>query len=71
VNAQNGAVYVYAPQQGRKVVRIFSPIGGLLLERSMDGSELVVSDPALGKMNLILSVTLGNKALFTGMIGGR
>ena len=68
VNAKNGAIYVYAPQQGRKVVRIFSPIGSLLLERAMDGSELVVNDKILGKMGLILSVSQENRALFTGMI---
>ena len=71
VNAKNGAIYVYAPQQGRKVVRIFSPIGSLLLERAMDGSELVVDDKILGKMGLILSVSQGNRALFTGMINAR
>lgn len=71
VNAKNGAIYVYAPQQGRKVVRIFSPIGSLLLERAMDGSELVVNDKILGKMGLILSVSQGNRALFTGMINAR
>ena len=71
VNAKNGAIYVYAPQQGRKVVRIFSLIGSLLLERAMDGSELVVNDKILGKMGLILSVSQGNRALFTGMINAR
>ena len=71
VNAKNGAIYVYAPQQGRKVVRIFSPIGSLLLERAMDGSELVVNDKILGKMGLILSVCQENRALFTGTVNIR
>ena len=68
VSAKNGSIYVYAPQKGRKMVRIFSPIGSLLLERAMDGSEMVVNDGILGKMGLILSVSQGNKALFTGTI---
>ena len=71
VNAKNGAIYVYAPQQGRKMVRIFLPIGSLLLERAMDGSELVLNGKILGKMSLILSVSQGNRALFTGTVNIR
>lgn len=65
---KNGAIYGYAPQQGRKVVRIFSPIGSQLLERTMDGSELVLNDENLGKMSVILSVRQESKTLFTGKI---
>ncbi|SOD17077.1 M6 family metalloprotease domain-containing protein [Fibrobacter sp. UWB16] len=71
VSAKNGSIYVYAPQKGRKIVRVFSPIGSLLLERAMDGSEMVVNDEILGKMGLILSVSQGNNALFTGTIDMR
>ena len=65
VNAQNGSVYVYAPQQGRKIIRIFSPIGSLLLERTMDGSELVVENlRQLYGSNVIMNVTQEHKNLF-------
>lgn len=71
VSSQNGSVYVYAPQQGAKTVRIFSPIGSLLLERPMDGFELVIDDlHRIGKSSLILSVSQGRKQLFTGVVRG-
>jgi len=40
----------------------------LLLERTMDGSELVLNDENLGKMSVILSVRQESKTLFTGRI---
>ena len=69
VHARYGSISVYAPQQGSKVIRLFSPIGSLLLERSMDGSVLVLDDLLqLGESKVIFSVAQGNKQLFTGMI---
>ena len=69
VHARYGSISVYAPQQGSKVIRLFSPIGSLLLERSMDGSVLVLDDLLqLGESKVILSVAQGNTQLFTGMI---
>ena len=69
VRARNGDIYIHAPQQGEKTVRIFSPIGALLFEKTMDGTELVVEKVReLRNANVILSVTQGNKRLFTEMI---
>ena len=69
VRAHNGAIYIQAPQQGEKTVRIFSPIGTLLFEKTMDGTELVIEKVReLRNANVILSVTQGNKRLVTGMI---
>ena len=69
VRARNGDIYIHAPQQGEKNVRIFSPIGTLLLEKTMDGSELVIENTReLRNANVILSIMQGNKLLFTKMI---
>ena len=69
IRARNGDIYIHAPQQGEKTVRIFSPIGTLLFEKTMDNTELVVENVReLRNANVILSVTQGNKRLFTGMI---
>lgn len=69
VRARNGDIYIQAPQQGEKTVQIFSPIGTLLFEKTMDGTELVIEKVReLRNANVILSVTQGNKRLFTGMI---
>lgn len=69
VRARNGDIYIHAPQQGEKTVQIFSPIGTLLFEKTMDGTELVIEKVReLRNANVILSVTQGNKRLFTGMI---
>jgi hypothetical protein len=69
VRTHNGAIYIHAPQQGEKTVRIFSPIGTLLFEKTMDGTEFVVENVhELRNANVILSVKQGNKRLFTGMI---
>ena len=69
VRTRNGDIYIHAPQQGEKTVQIFSPIGTLLFEKTMDGSELVIEKVReLRNANVILSVTQGNKRLFTGMI---
>ena len=69
VRARNGDIYIHAPQQGEKTVRIFSPIGTLLLEKTMDGSELVIENTReLRNANVILSIMQGNKLLFTKMI---
>ena len=69
VRARNGDIYIHAPQQGEKTVRIFSPIGTLLLEKTMDGSELVIENTReLRNANVILSIMQGNKLLFTRMI---
>jgi hypothetical protein len=69
VRARNGDIYILAPQQGEKTVRIFSPIGTLLFEKTMDGTEFVVENVhKLRNANVILSITQGNKRLFTGMI---
>ncbi len=71
VKTHNGKIHIYAPQQGEKNVQIFSPIGALLFEKTMDGTELVVENIHKRKnANVILSVTQGNKRLFTGMIKG-
>lgn len=69
VRARNGDIYIHAPQQGEKTVQIFSPIGTLLFEKTMEGSELAIENiRELRNANVILSVTQGNKLLFTGMI---
>ena len=69
VRARNGDIYIHAPQQGEKTVRIFSPIGTLLLEKTMDGSELVIENTReLRNANVILSIMQGDKLLFTKMI---
>jgi len=69
VRARNGDIYIHAPQQGEKTVQIFSPIGTLLFEKTMDGTELVIEKVReLRNANVILSVTQGNKRLVTGMI---
>lgn len=69
VKQHNGSVYIYAPQQGEKTVRIFSPLGALLLEKTMDGKELTIDGiRKLQNSNVILSVTQGHKELFTGML---
>ena len=69
VRARNGDIYIHAPQQGEKTVQIFSPIGTLLFEKTMDGTELVIEKVReLRNANVILSVTQRNKRLFTGMI---
>jgi hypothetical protein len=69
VRAHNGDIYIHAPQQGKKTVRIFSPIGTLLFEKKMDGTEFVVENiRELRNANVILSIMQGNKRLFTRMI---
>ena len=69
VRAHNGDIYIHAPQQGEKTVRIFSPIGTLLFEKKMDGTELVIEKvQELRNANVILSVTQGNKQIYTGML---
>lgn len=69
VKQHNGSVYIYAPQQGEKTVRIFSPLGALLLEKTMDSNELIIDGiRKLQNSNVILSVTQGHKELFTGML---
>jgi len=67
VSLQNGVLDVYAPQQGSKVVRIFSPIGSLLLERTMENAEQAFDLRSIGRSNVIISVTQGNKPLFKGI----
>ena len=72
VRMHDGDIYVYAPQQGQKIVRLFSPIGTLLLETSMDGCEQkIVNIRQLTTANIILSVSQGRKRLFTGVVNGR
>ena len=66
---QNGSIYIYAPQQGKKTVQIFSPIGALLLEKTMDGSELIIDGiRELQNQSVILSVIQDRKQLFTGKV---
>ena len=59
VRTRNGSIYIYAPQQGKKTVRLFSPLGALLLEKTMDGNELTFDLRHLQNTNVILSVTQG------------
>ena len=69
VRVNNGDIYIQAPQQGEKTVQIFSPLGTLLLEKTMDGNELIVDGiRELQNSNVILSVTQGQKRLFTGTL---
>ena len=69
VRMQNGSIYIYAPQQGKKTVQIFSPIGALLLEKTMDGSELIIDGiRELQNQSVILSVIQDRKQLFTGKV---
>ena len=66
VQTHNGDIFIYAPQHGQKNVQIFSPIGTLLLETTMDGHELKIEKPRqMQGANVILSVTQGRKQLFT------
>ena len=69
VRSHNGSIYIYAPQQVEKTVRIFSPIGALLYEKSMDGSELIVEGiHELRNSNVVLSIIQEHKELFTGIL---
>ena len=69
VRAHNGDIYIHAPQQGKKTVRIFSPIGALLFEKTMDGTELVIEKVReRNNQNVILSITQGHKQIYTGML---
>ena len=69
VRMHNGDICIYAPQQGVKTVRFFSPIGTLLLETTMDGYEQkIVHIRQLATANVILSVSQGGKRLFTEML---
>ncbi len=66
VQMHKGYIFIYAPQHGQKNVQIFSPIGTLLLETTMDGHELKIEKPRqMQGANVILSVTQGRKQLFT------
>ena len=68
VRMHNGDIYIYAPQQGVKTVRFFSPIGTLLLETTMENSEQAIDLRSISRSNIIVSVTQGNKQLFKGII---
>lgn len=68
VRMHDGDIYVYAPQQGIKTVRFFSPIGTLLLETTMENSEQAIDLRSISRSNIIVSVTQGNKQLFKGII---
>ena len=69
VQAHNGDIYIHAPQQGEKTVRIFSPIGTLLFEKTMDGNELVIEKVRKRRnQNIILSITQGHKQIYTGKL---
>ena len=69
VQAHNGDIYIHAPQQGEKTVRIFSPIGTLLFEKTMDGNELVIEKARKRRnQNIILSITQGHKQIYTGKL---
>jgi hypothetical protein len=67
VQMHNGYIFIYAPQHGLKNVRLFSPIGTLLFETTMDGHELKIEKlRQMQGANVILSVTQDHKQLFTG-----
>ena len=69
VQTHNGNIYIYAPLQGQKIVRMFSPNGQLLFERVMDGETTEFPWPRrLGKQNLVISVSQGMKTLYMGMV---
>jgi hypothetical protein len=69
VQTRNGDIFIYAPQHGQKNVRLFSPIGTLLFETTMDGLELKIENMhQMQGAKVILSVTQGRKQLFTGLI---
>ena len=69
VQMHNGYIFIYAPQHGLKNVRLFSPIGTLLFETTMDGHELKIENMhQMQGANAILSVTQGRKQLFTGLL---
>ena len=69
VRAHNGDIYIHAPQQGEKTVRLFSPIGTLLFEKTMDGTELVIEKARKRRnQNIILSITQGHKQIYTGKL---
>ena len=69
VQMHNGHIFIYAPQHGQKNVRLFSPIGTLLFETTMDGNELKIENMhQMQGANAILSVTQGRKQLFTGLL---
>jgi M6 family metalloprotease-like protein len=69
VQMHKGYIFIYAPQHGFKNVRLFSPIGTLLFETTMDGHELKIENMhQMQGANVILSVTQGRKQLFTGFL---
>jgi len=68
ISSCNGVVNVYAPQQGVKTVRIFSPLGSLMLETVMDDFEQNINVKNLRNPNVVLSVTQEGKTLFKGVI---
>ena len=69
VRVHHGRIYIHAPQQGQKTVRLFSPIGALLFEATMDGHELEIENMhQMQGVNAFLSVTQGRKHLFSGKV---
>ena len=69
VRVHHGRIYIHAPQQGQKTVRLFSPIGALLFEATMDGHELEIENMRqMQGINAFLSVTQGRKRLFSGNV---
>lgn len=69
VRSGNGNVYVHVPQMGQKIIRVFTPLGSLLQEYVMAGSEQIIDNIRhVGKLNLILTVTQGRKTLFKGVL---
>ena len=69
VRVHHGRIYIHAPQQGQKTVRLFSPIGALLFEATMDGHELEIENMRqIQGINAFLSVTQGRKRLFSGKV---
>ena len=69
VQMHNGSIFVYAPQQGQKIVRLFTPLGTLLFEIAMDGHELEIKNFRKQRnANCLLSIQQGRQKLFTGTI---
>ena len=69
VRVHHGRIYIHAPQQGQKTVRLFSPIGALLFDATMDGHELEIENMRqMQGINAFLSVTQGRKRLFSGKV---
>ena len=69
VRVHYGRIYIHASQQGPKTVRLFSPIGALLFEATMDGHELEIENMhQMQGVNAFLSVTQGRKHLFSGKV---